>query len=163
MDTYRYQQAEEGRKSIGNYTQTLEPGAQQQERADVTNELRDSLQGSVNAARAAEVPGDIQGAISPSYGARVSSNNAKLQSAIDRMVSQLSVIGTPGEMGIRDARRYALTAGDVNFSNNAANDVSSRYASAIGNTRPNPYLNLGSQLLAGVGIARAGAPRGAVR
>lgn len=161
MSAYRSQKAGEGQQAINNFLQTIQPGAKDAERTQVQDELRTGLDNSVGAVQKFQAPQQIAGKVSDDFDARTASNNATVSDRIKRAVDQLSIIGAPAEQGMREARRYGVTAGEVDATNSAANNVGARYQDALQTVRPDPFLSLASQLTQGAALAKAGGVFGA--
>lgn len=155
MTVYRMQKAGESQEQISKFLETIQPGAKEGERAQVIDELSQGLSDSVGAVRKFEAPQQIAGKVSDDYLNRRASNDASTGETIKRAIEQLSVIGAPGQTDMREARRYGQAATGVQSANQAANNVSGYYQQAIGNVRPDPFLSLGSQVAAGLGMASA--------
>lgn len=155
MGAYRAQKAGEGRAAINQFLDTIQPGAKDSERTAIVKELEGSLSDSVGAVRRFEAPQNIAGKVSPDYEARRASNDQTLTETLKRAIGQLSVIGAPGQQGMREATRYGRTAGEVDAANTASNNVSAHYMQGIQSQAPNPFLSLASQLAQGASFGRA--------
>lgn len=153
MTAYRSEQAAKSRTAIEQFLNQQNPELRAQEKTQVTDELRTGLDQSVGAVKRFEPQQVIAGKVSDEYAGRQASNEAALGDRVRRAIEQLSGIGAPGEVGMREARRFGQTATGVDANNRAAANVSGRYMDAIGNVRPDPFLTFASQLVQGAGIA----------
>jgi hypothetical protein len=107
----------------------------------------------VSSARAVAAPQTVAGRISDDYTQRTALNESMLSDRLRRAIDQLSVIGAPGEMGLRDARRFGVAGGEVDASNVAARNVGDAYMRGIDLQRPNGNLMLAGEIMKGIGMA----------
>lgn len=156
MAQYRSEQAAKSRAAIEQFLEQQTPEIKAQERSQVTDELRAGLQDSVGAVQRFEAPQVIAGKVSPEYQDRRTSNEAAVGDRVRKAIEQLTGIGTQGELGMREARRFGQTSSGIDANNRAAGNVSMRYSDAINQVRPDPFLSFAAQLAQGVGMAAAG-------
>lgn len=153
MTAYRSQRAANAESTIENFLRTQDPSARAAQQSSTQADLQSGLNNSVGAVQKFQDQNPIQGKVSQDYTDRVASNAGGMQDRISKAISQLSGIGTPGEVGMQNARTYGLAATDVDAQQRAAGNVSARYMDGINSQRPDPFLGFASQLLGGGSIA----------
>lgn len=153
MSAYRSERSAKSREAIEGFLNQQTPEIRGQEKVQVSDELRKGLTDSVGAVQRFEAPQAIAGKVSGEYTDRRAGNESALGDRVRQAIEQLTGIGAPGEMGMREARRFGHTATGVDANTRAAANVGSRYQDAISNVRPDPFLSFASQLVSGVGMA----------
>lgn len=150
MQTYQRSRAQDNELQAQKFAQTNTPDARAKELADIQAARGTSLQDTVNAARATAVP-DIAGKLSPDYQQAKQVSADTVSARIKRAIEQLAVMGAPGEQQVKGGIRYGRAAGNVDANNMAMANVGRGYSTDISNVRPNPFVDMLSQIGMGYG------------
>lgn len=160
MTAYRSERAAQSRAAIEPFLNSLNPEQRAAERTAVADELRTGLTDSVGAVQKFQAPQAIAGKVSNDFADRTATNQASTADRIKSAIEQLTGIGAQGELGLREARRFAQAGSNVAANAQAAGNVSGRYEDAMNNVRPDPFLNYASQVTQGAGQGYAARLRG---
>jgi hypothetical protein len=126
------------------------PEARGAELADVTGAREQSLRDTVGAAQAFDAPASA-GKQSGDFRAAQEKEAASIAERTRRAITQLAAMGAPGEQKQAHQLRFGKAAGDVDAANLASDAVGNRYMQDINNVKPNPMIDMISQVGMGVG------------
>lgn len=158
MTMYRMKKSQEGEAATKKFLETQTPQARAAENTAAANELHNSLDQSIGTAQAFETPHNFAGKVSDDYTRRAASNDQALGLKLKNLVNNLAAIGAPERRDFDTKLKLAQASGDVSAANSAAETVSGRFTDAMGNVRPDPFLTMGGQILAGYARSKPKVP-----
>lgn len=156
MERYRMMKAREGEAAANKFLETQQPEARAATNAAAKEELQRGFEDSLGTAVAFEKPQNFAGKVTQDYSTRAGANQADLGSRLKSLIGNLATIGTPARRDFDTSLKYSDAAATLGAANQAADNVSQRYAQAIDQVRPDPFLNFASQLAKGGAIGLAG-------
>jgi hypothetical protein len=160
MEAFQRRQSAEAMAATEELVKKQTPEARASELAESTQAREQSLRETVGAAQAFDTPG-IAGKLSSDFRAASEREADTIAARTRRAIEQLAAMGAPGEQQLKHQLRFGRAAGVVDASNAASEAVGRRYMQDIENVRPNPFVDLLSQVGMGVGSGMAmggGAP-----
>jgi len=164
MESFQRKRSGESMAATEEFLKKQTPEARGSELADLTATREQSLRDTVGAAQAFDQPG-VAGKKSADYRAAGEAEASRRSETLRRAIEQISTMGAPGEQQQAHGLRFGRAAGVVDASNAANEAVGNRYLTDIRNVRPNPFIDMVSQIgmgyaLGGAGGAAAGAASG---
>lgn len=160
MEAYQRSKAREGEAATEELIAKQTPDQRAAELANVTTDREKSLRDTVGAAQAFNAPATA-GKVSADLKAVDEANANRIAERTRRAIEQLAVMGAPGEQKLAADIRYGRAAGEVDAVNRASDRVGSAFMTDIKNVRPNPYIDLASQIGMGVGTGMLASGAGA--
>jgi len=160
MEAFQRKKSDESMAATEELVKKQTPDARAGELAEATRAREQSLRDTVGAAQAFDAPG-IAGKLSSDYRAAQEKEAESISARTRRAIEQLARMGAPGEQQLKHQLRFGKAAGVVDASNAASDAVGRRYMTDISNVRPNPFIDLVSQVGMGVGGYMAGGAGGA--
>lgn len=143
MRAYQMQQAGGNERAIQGLLDQQTPAARGAELQGIQASRATSMQGAVDAARAASPVTAVAGANASQDYQKASTVAADtVANRTKRAIQQLSVMGAPGEQGQQFGLRFGRAAGKVDAGNTAIGNVGNAYLNSINNTVPNPGLSV---------------------
>lgn len=156
MRSYQLQQAAGNEQAIHGLMDQQTPAAREAELQNIQGSRAASMQGTVDAARAASPISTVAGASSsPDYQKASAAAADTVATRTKRAIQQLSVMGAPGEQGLQYGLRFGRAAGKVDAGNTAIGNVGNAYVNAIKNTVPDPMLSMAGDGLMAYGSSGA--------
>jgi hypothetical protein len=160
MEAFQRKKSGESMAATEEMLKKQTPEARSTELADLTRAREESLRETVGAAQAFDQPG-IAGKVSGDYVRAQEQQATSVAERTRRAIEQLAAMGAPGEQRQAHQLRFGRAAGQVDASNIASDAVGRGYMTDISNVRPNPFIDMVSQIGMGVGGAMAGGAAGA--
>lgn len=159
METYQRMRAQQNEAAINNLVDQQTPQKRAADLQQTEASRVASMQGTVDAARAASPVAPAAGTnTSTDYQSASTAAADTVASRTKRAIQQLALMGAPGEQSLASGIRFGRAAGNVDAGNAAIANVGTGYMRDIDNVRPDPFLSL----LGDVGIAYGGAGIGGV-
>jgi len=155
MEAFQRKRSDEAMGATEQLVAKQTPEARGTELAALTGEREQSLRDTVGAAQAFDAPA-IAGKVSGDYRAAQEQEATSIAERTRRAIEQLAAMGAPGEQQQKHQLRFGRAAGVVDASNTASDAVGRRYATDISNVRPNPFIDLLSQVGMGYGLGSMG-------
>lgn len=159
MEAYQRARAKDTEAATEELVQKQTPKERGTELANITADRTQSLKDTVGAAQAFDQP-MIAGKLSGDYRATEEANAGRIAERTRRAIEQLASIGAPAEQQQRFGLRFGKAAGTVDAANRAAENVGRGYTGAMSRVRPDPTLDLISQIGMGVGGGMLGGAAG---
>lgn len=154
MRSYQLQQAAGNEQAIHGLMDQQTPAAREAELQGIQTSRANSMQGTVDAARAASPATVVAGAASnPDYQKASAAAADTVATRTKRAIQQLSVMGAPGEQGLQYGLRFGRAAGKVDAGNAAIGNVGNAYMNTIRNTVPNPALSTAGDAMMAYGAS----------
>lgn len=153
MELFQRKRSGESMAATEDMLKKQTPEARGSELADLTATREQSLRDTVGAAQAFDQPG-IAGKTSADYAKATQQEASSVAERTRRAIEQLAAMGAPGEQQRAHSIRFGRAAGVVDASNAANDAVGQRYMTDIRNVKPNPFIDLVSQI--GMGYALGG-------
>jgi hypothetical protein len=161
MQTYQQTKARENEAAINQLANQQTPQARGSELSNIEASRQQSMQDTVNAARAASPVTAAAGTnTSRDYQQASEAAASRVAERTKRIIEQQAVIGAPGEQGIATGLRFGRVAGNVDANNAAINNIGEAYSRDIAGVRPNPWVALLSRAGMAVGGYMLGGPAG---
>lgn len=157
MRAYQLQQAGGNERAIQGLLDQQTPAARGAELQGIQASRATSMQGAVDAARAASPVTAVAGTnTSQDYQKASAAAADTVADRTKRAIQQMSIMGAPGEQGMKFGMRFGRAAGDVDAGNAAIGNVGNAYMNSIRNTVPNPALSMAGDGLMAYGGATLG-------
>jgi len=145
MEAFQRKRSGESMAATEDMLKKQTPEARGAELADVTAAREQSLRDTVGAAQAFDAP-ETAGKKGADYRAAQEQEATSIAERTRRAIEQLAAMGAPGEQRQKHQLRFGRAAGVVDASNTASDAVGRRYMTDIQNVRPNPFIDLVSQI-----------------
>ena len=150
MEAYQMGKARQTEAATEELLKKETPEERKTELTQVTGDREQSLRDTVGAAQAFDAPATA-GKLSDDYRAAQEKEATTIADRTRRAIQQLATMGAPGEQRQKHQMRFSKAAGEVDAANIASENVGRAYMTDINNVRPNPFLNLASQVGMAVG------------
>lgn len=160
MEAYQKGKSRESEAATEEVLKKQAPEERETELAQVTADRTQSLRDTVGAAQAFDAPATA-GKLSADYRAAQEKEAGTIAERTRRAIQQLATMGAPGEQGQKHQLRFSKAAGVVDASNIASQKVGRAYINDINSVKPNPFIDLASQVGMAVGGGMIGGPQGA--
>lgn len=161
MEAYQRSKAQQNEQAINSLMQQQTPDARKTELDNIEKSRETSMQGTVDAARAASPVTNVAGTNTSDDYQRASAASADtIANRTKRAIQQLGLMGAPGEQAITSGIRFGRAAGNVDANNSAISNVGNAYMTDIKNVHPDPFLSLIGDAGMGVGSGMLGASLG---
>ncbi|HEX5128101.1 MAG TPA: hypothetical protein VFV90_00060 [Usitatibacter sp.] len=151
LAAFQKQRAGESMAATEQLVNKQTPQAREAELTDLTAQRQQSLRDTVGAAQAFDQPA-VAGKTGADFKQAQEQAAKTVSERTKRAIEQLAAISAPGEQQRAFSTRLGRAAGVVDASNFANADVGRAYGVDINNVRPNPFIDLASQ----VGMAYGG-------
>lgn len=145
MEGFQRKRSDESMAATEKLLEKQTPEARSGELADLTEARQRSLRDTVGAAQAFDAP-ETAGKRSGDYERAQEQQATSVAARTRRAIEQLSAMGAPGEQRQAHNLRFGRAAGVVDASNIANENVGRRYMTDIQGVRPNPFIDLVSQI-----------------
>jgi hypothetical protein len=157
MQTYQLSKAGQTEQAINQLMTKQTPDARAAELQGIEKSSEASMQGTVDAARAASPVLQVAGTnTSGDYQKANQAAATRVADKTNRAIQQLGTMGAPGEQGVASGLRFGRAAGNVDANNMAIANVGDAYMRDINNVRPDPMLSLVGDAAIAYGSAGAG-------
>ncbi len=104
--------------------------------------------------QAFENKNNFGGKVNKAYTDSVEAGAASNADRMKKLIGNLSVIGAPGQVSLKNAGTYDASAANVGSNMDAINKVDPYYRAAINTVRPDPLLTFVAQAVQGAGMAK---------
>lgn len=155
MESFQRKRSGESIAATEELLKKQTPEARGTELADLTEDRAQSLRDTVGAAQAFDAP-ETAGKKGADFRTASEAEAFARAARTKRAIEQLAAIGAPGEQARAHGIRFGRAAGVVDASNAANEAVGRRFATDINNVRPNPFIDLVSQIGIGYGLGGFG-------
>jgi hypothetical protein len=143
MQNYQLSKAKQNEQATNQLLTQQTPQARSDELSNIEKSRETSMQGTVDAARAASPVVPVAGTnTSPDYQQASQAAATRVADKTKRAIQQLGTMGAPGEQGVASGLRFGRAAGNVDANNMAIANVGDGYMRDINNVRPDPTLSL---------------------
>lgn len=162
MQNYQMSKARQNEAATNQLITQQTPQARAAELANIEKSRETSMQGTVDAARAASPVVPVAGTnTSADYQQASQAAATRVADKTKRAIQQLGTMGAPGEQGVASGLRFGRAAGNVDANNQAIANVGDGYMRDINNVRPDPMLSLIGDAGMAVGTGMMFAPAAA--